>query len=209
VNANSRPKSVPGRTRMLDAAEMLFAKNGFDGTSLREITGLAKVEVGLVTYHFRTKAELFRETILRRAPDLAGALNTALDEVLDGGGEPRSILEAYFGTHMGLIHSPEPGWRAYVRLAAESLLRVGKEELSSSASEIYRPVMYRYERALIDNLVEIPPGHITRVWAIFRRALLPILIGETDELIARSGFEAIGQTFVDIFARSLLPGDHY
>ena len=54
------------RQRILDTAEVCFAKNGFDGCSLREITSLADVNLGAVNYHFGSKVELFTEVLRRR-----------------------------------------------------------------------------------------------------------------------------------------------
>ena len=39
----------------MDAAEKLFARRGFHGTSLRDITGAAGVDLALVNYHFGSK----------------------------------------------------------------------------------------------------------------------------------------------------------
>ncbi|RKZ11588.1 hypothetical protein DRQ53_11335 [bacterium] len=54
------------RQRILDTAEVCFAKNGFDGCSLREITSLADMNLGAVNYHFGSKGELFTEVLRRR-----------------------------------------------------------------------------------------------------------------------------------------------
>ena len=54
------------RDRILDTAEICFAQRGFDGTSLREITSLADVNLGAVNYHFGSKSALFEEVLRRR-----------------------------------------------------------------------------------------------------------------------------------------------
>ncbi|MCZ7596823.1 MAG: TetR/AcrR family transcriptional regulator [Gammaproteobacteria bacterium] len=43
------------RLRILDAAEELMAQRGYRGVSLRQIARAAGVNLGSVTYHFRTK----------------------------------------------------------------------------------------------------------------------------------------------------------
>lgn len=52
--------------RILDEAEKLFADNGFNGTSLRDITKAAGVNLAAVNYHFGDKESLYAEVILRR-----------------------------------------------------------------------------------------------------------------------------------------------
>ncbi|SCW80978.1 transcriptional regulator, TetR family [Sphingobium faniae] len=205
----TRTKAAPpaGKARMLDAAEILFAENGFDGTSVRDITSRAKVEVGLVTYHFRTKADLFRETMLRRAPAFSGALHAALDHVLIGKGDARAILAAYLDTHIALVRSPDPGWRSYIRLAAETMLRTGKEELNRGSVEFYRPVIRRYEEALIAAAPRRDAAEVSRIWAIFGRAILSSLVGQQNPALHPDELEAIRLTFINIFAKSLEDGE--
>ena len=59
------------RERILDAAQELFAAKGFAGTSVREITRLAEVNVAAIHYHFGTK-----EAVLRGVTDrIVGPLN--------------------------------------------------------------------------------------------------------------------------------------
>jgi AcrR family transcriptional regulator len=45
--------TAPARIR--NAALRLFAENGVDGTSIRDIAGAAGVSPGLVQHHFKTK----------------------------------------------------------------------------------------------------------------------------------------------------------
>ena len=53
----ARPKRIT-KDKLMDAAEKLFARRGFHGTSLREITGAAGVDLALVNYHFGSKKAL-------------------------------------------------------------------------------------------------------------------------------------------------------
>lgn len=43
------------KNKILDAADVLFADKGFNGTSLREITSQANVNLAAVNYHFGYK----------------------------------------------------------------------------------------------------------------------------------------------------------
>jgi TetR/AcrR family transcriptional regulator len=53
------------RSRVLEAAETLFARKGFDGTRLREVAEVAKVTVPLVCHHFRDKDSLYTAVVER------------------------------------------------------------------------------------------------------------------------------------------------
>ena len=48
------PGSIDTKTKILNAAEKLFGLNGFNGTSLRDITAEAQVNLAAVNYHFQS-----------------------------------------------------------------------------------------------------------------------------------------------------------
>jgi AcrR family transcriptional regulator len=54
------------KDRILDTAEKLFGMNGFEATSLRDITTEAKVNLAAVNYHFQSKDSLIDAVIHRR-----------------------------------------------------------------------------------------------------------------------------------------------
>jgi AcrR family transcriptional regulator len=58
------------RQAILDAAKTRFAREGYDGASLREIASDAGVDAALVSRYFGSKEELFVE-VLNCAPDAA------------------------------------------------------------------------------------------------------------------------------------------
>lgn len=67
--------------RILDAAEYHFARKGFRGTSMREITGSAGVNLAAVNYHFGSKKKLVEEVIRRRLLPLNNIRRKRLEEV--------------------------------------------------------------------------------------------------------------------------------
>jgi AcrR family transcriptional regulator len=89
------PKSP--KEALLDAAEALYAENGFDGVALRELTKRAGTNLGSVNYYFGSKENLFGEVVARRIRPIndrrmqaletalakAGANPPKLEEVLD------------------------------------------------------------------------------------------------------------------------------
>ena len=54
------------RDKILDAAEILFAEKGFDGTSVRAITEKAGVNLAALNYHFGSKSGLIEALFKRR-----------------------------------------------------------------------------------------------------------------------------------------------
>ncbi len=53
------------RARVLESAEALFARKGYDGTRLREVAEDAKVTVPLLCHHFHDKDTLYEAVITR------------------------------------------------------------------------------------------------------------------------------------------------
>ena len=58
------------RERILDAAEKLFAVDGYDDVSFRSLTAAAGVSLSAIHYHFGSKDALFSEMFARRARSL-------------------------------------------------------------------------------------------------------------------------------------------
>ena len=57
----SEVRSTDTRERILDVAEKLFMGHGYEGTSMRQITGEAGVNLAAVNYHFGSKQSLIQE----------------------------------------------------------------------------------------------------------------------------------------------------
>ena len=66
---------------ILDAAERLFAREGFHSTSLRMLTREAGVNLAAVNYHFGSKEELIKAVIERRLLPLNELRTKRLQEV--------------------------------------------------------------------------------------------------------------------------------
>jgi AcrR family transcriptional regulator len=90
------------RERILEAAVEAFAEKGFLGASTREIARRAGTNQGLITYHFRSKDELWR---------------AAADDIFER-------LEGQLAEHLDTVEPADPRERArdairqYVRFAA-------------------------------------------------------------------------------------------
>lgn len=85
------------RTALLDAGRDLFARHGYDGTTVRDLTGRAEVNLGAVTYHFGSKRDLYAAVLEREIAPLRDAVaalgshgGTGLDRMI-------RVVELYFG----------------------------------------------------------------------------------------------------------------
>ena len=81
------------KNKILDAAESLFADKGFNGTSLREITSQAEVNLAAVNYHFGSKKELIKAVMSRYMNELSPRLEIALTQVCEQ--DSPSLIEVF------------------------------------------------------------------------------------------------------------------
>lgn len=86
------------KDRILDAAAALFARHGFDGTSLRMITAAARVNLAAVNYHFHSKDALLH-AVFNRGVGPVNERRFALLEQFEAGTAPKpcpieKVLEA-------------------------------------------------------------------------------------------------------------------
>jgi AcrR family transcriptional regulator len=63
----SPTEKVDKKAHILAVAEQLFADNGFDGTSVRDIAQLANVNLAMISYYFGSKEKLLEVLIEDRA----------------------------------------------------------------------------------------------------------------------------------------------
>ena len=85
------------RDRVFLAAERLFARDGFQAVSVRDITAEAGVNLAAVNYHFGSKDGLLFEIFRHRSAEINRTRARMLHEATDrAGGKPtvRAILEA-------------------------------------------------------------------------------------------------------------------
>ncbi len=81
---------------LIGTARELFARHGYDGTSVRMITDQAGANLGAISYHFGSKEALYVAVVA----SVAGPLHDRVLAIADGPGAPleriAGIITAYF-----------------------------------------------------------------------------------------------------------------
>ena len=90
VSQAGRP-APSSRRRILDAAAREFAARGFDGAKVDRIAGRARVNKAMLYYHFRSKADLYREIL----HDLFRGVAQAVMRVRAGSGDAESQVRGF------------------------------------------------------------------------------------------------------------------
>lgn len=145
---------------MLSAAERLFALQGFQNVSVRDITAEAGVNLASVNYHFGSKDALLFEIFRRRTSELNRERARMLHEAADRhGGKPpiREILRAYFEPALRWS-SPESGRgvsvQFIIRARSEGTEQI-REVLRSDVSHLKR-----FSEALMAARPDLPPEDV-------------------------------------------------
>jgi TetR/AcrR family transcriptional regulator, regulator of cefoperazone and chloramphenicol sensitivity len=171
-------ESAATRTRILEAAAMVFAEHGFAATTVRQICGKAKVNLAAVNYHFGGKENLYRESIRY------------------------ARLRAYerFPISYGLADdaTPEEKLQAYVR---SFLLRTSSDERNLGFGTLVMREMVEPTSAL-DMLVD--EGIRSLVGQLV--ALVRPLLGASaeEELILACSRSILSQCIFFLFSRSVI-----
>ncbi len=144
------------KSRILDAAEKLFGLNGFDATSLRDITAEAQVNLAAVNYHFQSKDSLIDAVMARRIEPVSRRRMEMLDAA---GPNPtlEQILEAFLIPLLDVdLVSVTPLLGRMMSDPTQFLLRIFKRYLT--------PVSERFQEEFHKALPELPRAEM--MWRI-------------------------------------------
>lgn len=143
---------IDTKSKILDAAEKLFGMNGFDATSLRDITAAADVNLAAINYHFHTKDSLIDAIVARRIEPV----NKKRLELLEAAG-PNPTVEQILTAFMGPA----------MQVKVEALVPLIGRILSNPEVFVERvfhkhlaPVSQRFVEALSKALPDLPPSEI-------------------------------------------------
>lgn len=83
------------KIQILEVAEKLFSEKGFEGTSIRDISKHAKINIAMVSYYFGSKERLLEALILYKTSDLKLQLESLLHENLEPIDKVNKLVEIY------------------------------------------------------------------------------------------------------------------
>ncbi|KDC57396.1 TetR/AcrR family transcriptional regulator [Bordetella bronchiseptica] len=156
-------KSTSTREIILETAEQLFAQQGHDGTSMRQITSAAGVNLAAVNYHFGSKEALVQAVLKRRLEEVNRERLRLLDELEAAAGgtplKPSQIVDAFFGTLLRLAASPNHAGKSFLPLL-ERTMTDPSGFIRTLFAEEYADVMERYKNALFAALPGVPRAEI-------------------------------------------------
>lgn len=108
--------------RILDAAEYLFSKHGWNGVTLRDIASKVGVHTSLMHYYFVDKRRLFEAVFARRAGTTSSRRMEALDRYEREANDFLTVegaLRAFLDTDLDLYINGGEGWKNFAAFAAQ------------------------------------------------------------------------------------------
>ena len=177
-------RTADTRERILDAGERLFMAHGYEGTSMRQITSEASVNLAAVNYHFGSKESLIQEVFRRRLDWLNEERMRVLVEMEDAAAgsplKPSQIVDGFFGTLLRMADDEERGGVTLLRLLGRTLTEPS-EFIRTFLAHEYATVMDRYKEAFFKALPDVPKAEI--VWRFhFMLGATSYAIAGTDAL---------------------------
>jgi AcrR family transcriptional regulator len=139
------------RERLLDASAELFARQGYAGTSMRDIAAAAGVQVGAIYHHFASREALLvavEQEAFRR-------MNETVDAATAGIVDPWARLEAAAAAHLeGVL-----GNRQFIDVTTRELPEGRDPELAETLRRLRDDYEQRF-RAIVAELPLAP--HVDR-----------------------------------------------
>lgn len=177
MTTDARRTAVDTKTRILDAAERLFAERGFEGTSIRAVTAEAGANLAAVGYHFGSKEALFGAVLRRFRGPVNDEQLRRLEELEAGEGEAgggassvEGLVGAYVSPLVDLLGRDEERGQIIARLVARILSDGGGEAQRATIAEV-EEVEDRYLRAFARALPHISPEEL---WWRFRATVVVV-----------------------------------
>jgi AcrR family transcriptional regulator len=135
------------KDRILGAAEELFAQHGFAGTSLRQVTTRADVNIAAVNYHFGSKENLVNEVFRRRMDEMSASRLAQLKAALQQHpGELEPVLAAFVEPALAMAQDRHGGG-AFIRVIARAYAEKN-DNLRKFLSNQYGHVLRDFAKAI-------------------------------------------------------------
>jgi len=142
------------KDRILGAAEELFAQHGFGGTSLRQVTARADVNIAAVNYHFGSKENLVNEVFRRRMDEMSAQRLARLKAAQEQHpGELDPILAAFVEPALAMAQDRNGGG-AFIRVVARAYAEKN-DGLRKFLSDQYGHVLRDFGKAMAACLPDL------------------------------------------------------
>jgi AcrR family transcriptional regulator len=174
MNRKKKMKGHKRRQAILEASRPLFARNGFRGTSVRDIARAANISEALLYQHFAGKEELYEEVM-----DYTGKVSaTGIHKMHDlEPGTEALVTSIYFLVRVILLEVPglQEEQHLHERILYRSLL--GDTKYARTHFNRLRGILEEGMSRCFDAVAEagdlepVPIGNLNRMWFVHHLAM--------------------------------------
>jgi AcrR family transcriptional regulator len=154
---------VNTKARLLQVAEELFAEQGLDRVSIRDITDVARENVAAINYHFGGKDELIAAVFERRVGPVNRARLAELERLEKmTGSKPakvEDIVAAFIRPAVVCCQEDEKGSKVFARLFGRCLSET-RPEVEILLRKQFQPVVKRMEEMLLRSMPHLSSADI-------------------------------------------------
>ncbi len=185
------------KTRLIEAAETLFARGGIEGVSLREIaTAAGQRNHHAVQYHFGSREGLIEAIFAHRMLEMEATRAEMLAAAKVAGrlGDARTIVEIIFLPQLSL--PSQHGNHTYASFLCQYLMRVDGAEFGDFGAAL--PPNLARTLGLLRNIVRFLPERIAQrrlITACFM--FLNMLLAYSEERVRTAGDESFDDAVDD------------
>lgn len=158
------PIPADARQRLLEAAQVEFADNGYEGATIRAITRRAGVNIAGINYYFGDKERLYIEAV-KHAHTCTGRMDTF--PVSLPGAAPVEALRVFIREMVGRMHAP----------ASPTAMKLMMREMADPGKAAH---------VVVDEFIR--PAAFA-----LREILRGVLPGADEARLLMAGFSVIGQ----------------
>ncbi|MCB9046341.1 MAG: TetR/AcrR family transcriptional regulator [Chitinophagales bacterium] len=161
---------------ILDVAEELFAQNGFNGTSVRDIAKEAGVNIAMISYYFGSKEKMLEALFIRRANDvkiqIEGILN---DAKLDSLAKVYKLIDGYIDRIMRQTNFHKIMVREQIGTRENEISQLIKETKQRNKNLVASIIYEGQKKGVFRKGVDIP-------------LLMTTLFGTCNQMLTTSGY---------------------
>ena len=179
------------KERILDAAEGLFSKEGYNGTSVRAISKKADAFLSAINYHFGSKEGLLHAVLERRLTPLNQVRTRRLEKVSAASkkkGTPpsvRDVIEAFIEPTLEFRASP--GAKPFIAIMAQ--MHSGPDSIKRFFFKLMHPIVILFQKTLREALPDMNEEELKWKFQFLMGAMIhSMLIGIHAEKGARMDF---------------------
>lgn len=157
--SSDNPRAAHGahtREQLLDAAEQLFARRGFEATSVRDITHAASCNLAAVSYHFGGKHNLYDAVFHRRMAEMRERRIASIREAVGAKRSLEEVLHAFATAFLEPLVDRGSG-RLLIELISREMLdpQLPRERF---LAEVAGPVQEALSAAIMTVTPGLQPG---------------------------------------------------